>query len=134
MSKVLCPYCGSEMKLEESLPFSGVYAYVCECGAVSPSECGKEEAYAAAIRRPLQKPLTAKQAVECREPCIYLELIDDPSIYAANFQLWHAKGVYIASLFGSTITCNPSDYGKDLRCWATKPSEEERSAARWEEL
>lgn len=132
MDKVYCPWCGREMQLEESLPFSGVFAYVCECGAVSPNENGAEEALKAALKRPLQRPLTLEEAHQ--QFAVWIEgQIDTFPALLNGYQ--PEDGVYSAFVrqHGDCFVGKNSLYGNKWRCWIMKPTDEEREAAKWEE-
>lgn len=133
MNKALCPYCGSEMKVEELLPFSGDCAYTCECvGFVA-----ERNRYRKYPRRPLQKPLTLEEACGSEEPCVYLEQKGVIPIIAA--ELCYSIYGYYGENFEvekigvpKEIYCS-DEYGTKLRCWAAKPTEEERKATKWDE-
>lgn len=66
MEKVLCPYCGAEMKLDrhdDGYVFGAAY-YVCvECGSTSPTANTEAAALAAAQARylPPSRPLTLEE-------------------------------------------------------------------------
>ena len=170
MNKILCPWCKQEIEIRicdaegnipldqdtyKKNPWSGLFYclyhpdkmdHPCPIATFKDEPLGKnlydseDEAYAAAIRRPLQKPLTLKEACESEEPCVYMETIDSDAIEAVRV-IEDGKNAY-----GETTYCTymldddnlnweaERRYGKTWRCWATKPSEEERSAAKWEEL
>lgn len=121
MDKVYCPWCRREMKLGESLPFSGVFAFYCKCGAVSPNEGGAEEALKAALKRPLQKPLTLEEAK--KEFALWFE-------YPPN--IFNPRACLLPELYSSDYRAE-STYGIKWRCWATKPTDEERAEAKWNE-
>lgn len=130
--KVLCPWCNKEMTLEEELPFSGIYAYVCECGAVSPNESGKEKALQAALARPMQKPLTLEETKE--RVAVYRECINAwdepiPTLYVCSDNVT----VCFDHGFGEQEHLLVENYNRKWRCWATKPTDEERRAAEWDE-
>ena len=142
MNKVYCPWCGSEMKLRyESYvrDDGGLYYYVCtnkECFSKSPINEDKELAYAAAIRRQLQKPLEYRELedekfvwVEWNEENVYGEVGIEPAhVYFVDDDEFQIDRI------GSPTGCglHHCSYNRIMRCWATKPSEEERGTAKWE--
>lgn len=151
MDKVLCPWCGSEMEYIDVLVIGSnersEYYYECpECEARSPLANSEEEALNAAIRRPLQKPLTLEEAV--REKAVWVEFSDgleeyekDDGIAAVIFESYcHVDNqcVLVGDDLEDTIHdglwLDDRDYNDSWRCWATKPTQEEREAAKWEEL
>ena len=138
-----CPYCGTGMILERRCSM-GMF-YHCpnlKCLSASPyvrrkdGEDTKALCYEAALRRPLQKPLTLREFHEMaenftEEAVVYCESKEDPQTYA-NI------------LYGGRIIDREADsvhaymlvyknYGKTWRAWATRPTDEERAAAPWEE-
>lgn len=143
--KILCPYCGAEMKFDFALRSGAISrTFVClECGANSPkivrnrleksAEELDEETKAAALRRytPLLKPMTL-EGVLWTEGEIYVE-------YAGEFDTWACR-CFINSMteevtvhcIEETETLDFSAYNCTWRCWERKPTDEERSAAEWE--
>lgn len=107
------------------------------CGAVSPNESSKEQAYASAIRRPLQKPLTLEELLEHPDIIVCESKID------GALQCGVCVGEYYEMQDGSVFPVSQDDieemesdglvYGTHYRCWATKPTDEERKAAKWYE-
>lgn len=137
MDKVLCPWCRREMKLIHQFPTVGFWFY-CECGAMTPKGKTIEDAYTNAdIKRPLQKPLTLEEAVELSaiEPKVILEEADSRMLYAADVYRAKNESYLFAEFLGinGRFEFSAINYGKDWRCWATKPSDEEREAAKWDE-
>lgn len=139
---VYCPWCGSEMRLHyESYvrDDGGLYYYVCtneKCFSHSPINEEKELAYAAALRRPLQKPMTLEEACGSEEPCVYFEDRDFGEISAASVDIGFAHGdirYRTIDVLGGYIHKEESAYGKTWRCWATKPTDDERKAAKWDD-
>lgn len=140
--KVLCPYCGTVMILERGHE-SGL-SYSCpNCWSESPfikykgGEDTKAICYEAALRRPLQKPLTLEELHALIDPgdevVTYCEAKnrDDDLTYA---HIWRGNLVVYAN--GDRIAKNAiiyDRYGKTWRAWATRPTDEERASAPWEE-
>lgn len=133
--KVLCPWCGAEMKEHLTCASGGYPAwlnYKCKniwCSAVSPYGDTREEAHTKALRRytPPIKPMTFEEVerLACSdsiddETPLYLEDVDGDNGWEISYQLrrlcFNAK----------------DDYGKTWRCWERKPTDEERSEAGWE--
>lgn len=132
MDKVYCPWCNSEM---ESLELAHRYTHIClGCGASSPIKHTKEDAVAAAMRRPLQKPLTLEEAMDGKEPGVCVEHKVPHCIYYAFVSDSEFEDMCNIESIGRSTPCiaRIADYGKEWRCWATKPTEEEREAAKWE--
>lgn len=127
-----CPYCGADMILDG---LGMVYCYECEnCGASAPWDDTPEKAYEKAIRRPLQKPLTLEESI-VKDRVVWLEhrelygstpcacVLSDTSQVVHIFRLGNALAGFV------TVR----KYGETWRCWATKPTDEERAAAKWED-
>lgn len=86
--------------------------------------------------REKQKPLTVEETLKKR--VVYLEfkhlLLQEPVVMFRAWNEWEDAEIIHYDRFGcqySNIDCPESDYGKTWRCWAEKPSEEERAAAEW---
>ena len=84
-----------------------------------------------------QKPLTLEQTLEKR--VVYLEfkhlLLQEPVVMFRAWNEWEDAEIIHYDRIGcqySNIDCEENDYGKTWRCWAEKPTEEEREAAEWE--
>ena len=128
MDKVYCPYCGNQMtQVIESL----AHRYWCtNCYSQSPTGLTAEEAYAAAIRRPLQKPLTIEGVKT--QIAVWVE----EKTNGSQPVLAEIIDTFTSTFSYDGLVCHMSfytaDYGKTWRCWAMKPTEEERSAAKWE--
>lgn len=141
-SEPKCPYCGTTMILERRCSM-GMF-YNCpnlNCLSISPyvkrkdGEDTKALCYEAALRRPLQKPLTLEELHALtgtdEEAVTFCEAQGDDRTYA---HIW-IKDLVICS-DGEHI---PKDhlvyesYGKYWRAWATRPTDEERAVAPWEE-
>lgn len=146
-SEPRCPYCGEVMKIHADEFYGGCfaigYAYCAACGCYGPSvKAATDEAVkrirddvkAAAMRRPLQKPLTLEE----------LKALIDPGDEVVTY--CEAKGaertyanIWIGDLVIDVIGYEPKNttcfehYGKTWRAWATRPTDEERAAAQWEE-
>jgi hypothetical protein len=145
MQDPVCPYCGTVMTYE--CTYDSGLSYSCKnCWSESPfikykdGEDTKALCTEAALRRPLQKPLTLEELKAISETgshCIYIEH------YHPNPDIENpiTPNVGIKSGLGYRIThCNGyryefwwKDYGKTWRAWATRPTDVERAAAPWEE-
>ena len=89
-----------------------------------------------AMDRPMQKPLTLEEAN--RASWVYFEEKDNGPI---KHDIWPcviwSRGpgysfVDIDHLYRKMIYFKTDDYGVVWRCWASRPTDEERSAAAWE--
>lgn len=143
--KVLCPYCGSEMKIEDLVKISGKYlSYaVCSndaCQSIGPTVTCYEtmaEARAAALAAaqarylPPNRPLTLDEvnALPADDdgyiPC-FLEI--EPNWYVQDPDDFEPR------LRADAISVSLSGwdpYGKNYRAWLRKPTQEEMDAAGW---
>ena len=87
----------------------------------------------------MQRPLTLEQVKENR--AVWIE--DDgcetgeelyPALYYAEGYPQHTVFTYLDEDLGEEDAwLNNTQYGITWRCWATKPTEEERANAEWEE-
>ena len=141
--KPKCPYCGKEMKAS-ILEMNGFYygEYRCRaCNAFAPNidkaktfNEAKKAAFEAAMKRPLQKPIAETDLGKYLDTPVWFEefgrdvedlplLLDGIGIYYAEFKE-----------FGKSewLDRRIDDYNYQWRCWAEKPTEEERKAAEWE--
>lgn len=137
----MCRYCGMEMK-PKGYEKNNLYWYVCSderCFSSSPSGETLDEAYAAAMRRPLQKPMTLEEArhVEQNAP-MHLEEIGAEDMDTIWVRVCGQRGSIMIHDDGS-VSLMPEDeidwdnYYKTWRCWRTCPTDDERAAAEWEE-
>lgn len=120
-----CRYCGAEM-LDDSYAWfcpvchssSPVVIYEEKCQTMTEEE---KKAYAkeAAFRRPPQKPLTLEELfpgdIERSPVVVWIEFKGE-----RPFRVW-------------TPRHSKDGYNKTWRCWLSKPTDEERKAAPWEE-
>ena len=88
-----------------------------------------------------QKPLTVEELKEIysiredhvwpfdrKPPYLYLD-----SSIEKNDHLWIAWSIAVDFLVSGYRQYTVENYGKTWRCWAEKPTEEERKAAEWDE-
>ena len=76
-----------------------------------------------------QRPLHRRQLVD--SGFFFLERKEEEEVYPVVLkERWE---VYFVDFVGtnSLVRHNKVDYGKTWRCWAEKPTEEERRAAEW---
>lgn len=106
-----------------------------------------------ALDNPMQKPLTLEELSAYESKPVFVEAgfmkpnWDKPKITEAKWYLlrWFAKGAEQYRPYIDFVTaCIPDndgcyherfrrkEYGKSWRCWASRPTDEERSAAAWE--
>ncbi len=146
--KVLCPYCGNEMKSEELVKVSGKYlSYaVCSndaCQSIGPTVTGYEtmaEARAAALSAaqarylPPNRPLTLEEAKG-----LDADEVGDIPCFVEVEPNWHEKDPddFDPRLRAATICklslSEPTYYNKDFRVWLRKPTQAEMDAAGWGE-
>lgn len=83
----------------------------------------------------MQKPLTLEEAMDGKEPGVCVEHKVPRCIYYAFVSDSEFEGMCNIESIGRSTPCiaRIADYGKEWRCWATKPSDAERTAAAWEE-
>lgn len=144
--KVLCPYCGSEMKIEDLVKVSGKYlSYaVCSndaCQSIGPTVTGYEtmaEARAAALAAaqerylPPNRPLTLDEVkgLDADEvgdiPC-FVEV--EPNWYEKDPDDFDPR--LRADVICKPSLAEPTYYNKDFRVWLRKPTQEEMDAAGW---
>lgn len=134
--KVMCPYCGAEMKSSGWVSLiNGNLAYtVCSnnrCKSAGPYVRGYEtmaEARAAALAAarerylPPNRPLTLAEVTQ-------LDTDED-----GDAPCWIEDRVF--SLSAKYVSTNPDDlvgYGRNYRVWLRKPTQEEMDAAGWGE-
>lgn len=134
--KVLCPYCGREMKLDrddDGYVFGAAY-YVCEgCGSTSPTANTDADALAAAKARylPPNRPLTLDEvkALDADEagdmPC-FVEI--EPNWYERNPDDFKPR--LCAAVMCQMGFCYTT-YNKLYRIWLRKPTQAEMDAAGW---
>lgn len=137
--KVLCPYCGAEMKLDrydDGYEFGAAY-YVCqECGSTSPTANTDAAAISAAQARylPPNRPLTldevkALERDDMGYSCVWME---NRRVYDANGQAYEDYPYPVV-----TADCIPNNqayykkYGIEYRVWLRKPTQAEMDAAGW---
>ncbi len=144
--KVLCPYCGHEMRNEDWVNVSGKYlSYaVCSndaCQSIGPTVTGYEtmaEARAAALAAaqarylPPNRPLTldevnALQADDNEYAPCFLEI--EPNWYAQDPD--DLKPRLRADVICKSSFAEPTYYNKCYRVWLRKPTRAEMDAAEW---
>ena len=88
-----------------------------------------------ALDKPLHKPLTLEEAN--RAPWVYFEERPNGSIEydiypcIVNYRIGYSF-VDIEHMYRGNVDYKTNDYGVIWRCWASRPTDEERSAAAWE--
>ena len=145
IDKVLCPYCGSEMKSEDWVKVDGGYlSYaVCSndaCQSIGPTVTGYEtiaEARAAALAAaqarylPPNRPLTLDEV-----KALDADEVGDIPCFVEVEPNWYEKGpddVY--PRLRADVMCKGAldcaTYNKHFRVWLRKPTQEEMDAAGW---
>ena len=136
VDKVLCPYCGAEMKLDsydDGYAFGAAY-YVCqECGSTSPTANTDAAALAAAQARylPPNRPLTLEEAKG-----LDADEVGDIPCFVEVEPNWYEKGPDdIYPRLRADVMCKGaldcSTYNKLFRIWLRKPTQAEMDAAGW---
>ena len=87
-----------------------------------------------ALDKPMQKPLTLEEAINS-EWTVWVEINGWTNPRAGD--VWASKRLEGYAMFAFIGECPRSHaamnrYGKGWRCWATRPTDEEREAAAWE--
>lgn len=143
--KVLCPYCGSEMKSEDLVKIDGEYlSYaVCSnnaCQSIGPTVTSYEtmaEARAAALSAaqarylPPNRPLTLAEvkALDMDDDYTSIGWIEDrPGNNDWPSQFYRVR----ADCFANSVVFW-RDYGREYRVWLRKPTQAEMDAAEWGE-
>lgn len=134
--KVLCPYCGSEMKSEDWGKVDGKYlSYaVCSndaCQNIGPTVTGYEtmaEAHAAALAAAQARYLPPNRPLTLDE------------VKALETDNWMCTPAWVEfadckkTIESGQIRLAPNvleSYGRDFRVWLRKPTQEEMDAAGW---
>ena len=87
-----------------------------------------------ALDKPTQKPLTLEEAN--RAPWVYFEERPNGSIEydiypcIVNYRIGYSF-VDIEHMYRGNVDYKTNDYGVIWRCWASRPTDEERAAAAW---
>lgn len=146
--KVLCPYCGHEMKIEDLVKIDGEYLSfaVCSndaCQSIGPTVTNCEtmdEARAAALAAaqarylPPNRPLTLDEvkALDADDvgdiPC-FIEV--EPTAYKEDPDDFDPR--LRAGVICKPSLAEPTYYNKCYRVWLRKPTQAEMDAAGWGE-
>ena len=139
--KVLCPYCGSEMKSEDWVNVSGKYmSYaVCSndaCQSIGPTITGYEtmaEARAAALSAaqarylPPNRPLTLEEVKGLERDDMGYAIAWTENRRNEENHPWPYVEADCVPKFAEYF----EDYGKEYRVWLRKPTQAEMDAAGW---
>lgn len=139
--KVLCPYCGSEMKSEDLVKVRGKYlSYaVCSndaCQSIGPTVTCYEtmaEARAAALAAaqarymPPNRPLTLKEVANLERDDMGYAIAWTENRRDEENHPWPYVEADCVPKFAEYF----EDYGKQYRVWLRKPTQEEMDAAGW---
>lgn len=130
--KVLCPYCGAEMKLDrydDGYAFGSAY-YVCEeCGSTSPTANTDAAALAAAQARylPPNRPLTLEEVANLERDDMGYAIAWTENRRDEENHPWPYVEADCVPKFAEYF----EDYGKEYRVWLRKPTQAEMDAAGW---
>ena len=138
MDKVMpkCPWCGGDMKPRGMM---ACWYYRCKmCFTCSPTRTTLDAAHAAAMTRydePL-KPLKLHEVTGSEEPCVYLESRRYPPIKACDCVISaDCRNVDVMMIGTQDPWAVPiSEYGRSWRCWARRPTDEERASTPWAQI
>ena len=139
--KVLCPYCGSEMKSEDWVKVDGGYlSYaVCSndaCQSIGPTVTGYEtmaEARAAALSAaqarylPPNRPLTLEEVNALERDDMGYAIAWTENRSDEENHSWPYVEANCVPKFAEYF----KDYGKEFRVWLRKPTQAEMDAAGW---
>lgn len=155
-AKILCPWCGTEMRSVLELVRSRTGRNIAwnahmrcpnwDCQAEGPfmqippfvmKENADEKLRAATLRRynPPIKPMTMEEAFE---HTVNVELKDGGRVRRITLpvaaRMARAIEIFVPRNISQedAIVLPHDNYGKTWRCWERKPTDEERSAAEWE--
>lgn len=130
--KVLCPYCGAEMKLDrydDGYEFGAAY-YVCqECGSTSPTANTDAAALAAAQARylPPNRPLTLEEVANLERDDMGYAIAWTENRSDEENHPWTFVVADCVPKFDEYF----EGYGKQYRVWLRKPTQAEMDAAGW---
>lgn len=138
IDKVLCPYCGAEMKLDrqdDGYVFGAAY-YVCqECGSTSPTANTDAAALSAAQARylPPNRPLTLEEV-----KALDADEVGDIPCFVEIAPYWYEQDPddFDPRLRADVMCKDALDcatYNKHFRVWLRKPTKAEMDAAGWGE-
>ena len=101
-------------------------------GWISPMKSTKARAKEAAMKRELQRPLTIAGAVNIEAP-VWFEHKENDGLLICSVS-HDFKSYYRLELFGNEIpmTMDSRRYNVKWRLWASRPTDGERAAAKWE--
>ena len=131
---VICPYCGKEMV--RYFDMSWCWYECIECGAQSPNGTSEDEAYEKAKCRYVLpvKPLTLKEAIAFDDHPIWCEYRKIGLGFWTDVVLNHRDGRVVLRRYPPVPFYfeDADKYNVEYRCWARRPTDEERAAAVWE--
>lgn len=115
--KVLCPWCGAEMRYKQLDHINGFYDCP-QCLATGPAGRGEADARAAALRRyePPIGPLTLEEAKHIEE---------DDYVWLEDKLMESTYSIFDGDSVSGWLKRWGESYGKTWRCWPRKPTEEE---------
>ncbi len=136
-----CRYCG-EVMMPIQMPDGMNYACPA-CYSTSPFIIGANndsinEVTSAALRRTMQKPMTLEELMSDGDAddegtkVAYHERRSDGAVIAALISAEYRTICYEGDDMGEWI--EESEYGRTWRCWRSRPTDEERKAADWDEI
>lgn len=128
-----CPYCGAEMRRE----WCGFYYECPKCFSQSPY-VEKGSTRAAAMKRYVEpngaRPLRLDEA--CEQGIAFCEFRADGNVEPC-FVFRHPEyddGILLKNAHEQRMTVAYDSYFYTWRLWSARPTDEERSAAKWEDM
>lgn len=153
-SVVMCPWCGGRMSTamekrtyHELKPITAFDAYcICgDCGATGPKVFGRNRqgdamadarAYAERLYQPIRKPLTLEEIAQkdFEDSAAWIEFNSraDCAVLPIIFRTVKDGVAWTISYHREEIGRPLHEYGKRFRFWKNKPSDKERTCAKWE--
>lgn len=124
-----CPYCGSEMRIDPlHLQYNKQYRYKCfNDMALAPSRFTEDEAYSAAMQRHVEplKPLTWEE---------FIRTIENDPVWMEDRELSGYNDWILPDEPNDENSLREAEktiYGREIRGWTRRPTNEERRAAHW---
>jgi hypothetical protein len=148
LKKVICPWCGAEMRViyydyEDDRGYwqASMTCTQNSCGAHGPERRGNTKLQALSrardsilnLNKPSHKPLALKE-IFGKDVVLEIkgfDIVRQVSL-PSMFKRIQTREVYTIDADLRTDIFEDTDYGKTWRCWKHWPTDEEREAATWE--
>ena len=137
----LCPGCGADMVLVPAVEYGLIFGFLYHCnrcGWAAPLTQTEKEAHQMAVKRhtELQKPLTLEELAgdDHRHAAMWCEYHGPVgSLCPIIYHMTLNKSLLFVDSGGHMLEQETQFYGRWYRYWASKPTEKERAAAKWED-